>query len=124
VGVIAQQRRLPKLGTAFAAALVVFGATACSSGSDGLGDADAGTTLRDDSTAQTGSGSTLAPSVAEAPGTDPTAPDATVAPTPSADAAVVVPAALQFTAPLVGGGEFDGADVADKPTVFWFWAPT
>lgn len=37
---------------------------------------------------------------------------------------VVVPEALQFTAPLVGGGEFDGADVALKPTVFWFWAPT
>jgi hypothetical protein len=37
---------------------------------------------------------------------------------------IVVPEALQFTAPLVGGGEFDGAAVADKPTVFWFWAPT
>ena len=38
--------------------------------------------------------------------------------------AVVVPEALQFTAPLVGGGTFDGAAVAGKPTVFWFWAPT
>lgn len=38
--------------------------------------------------------------------------------------AAAVPAALQFSAPLVGGGEFDGAAVADKPTVFWFWAPT
>jgi hypothetical protein len=37
---------------------------------------------------------------------------------------VVVPEALRFTAPLVGGGEFDGAAYADKPTVFWFWAPT
>ena len=35
-----------------------------------------------------------------------------------------VPEALQFTAPLVGGGEFTGADYAGKPTVFWFWAPT
>jgi hypothetical protein len=50
-----------------------------------------------------------------------TAPDASAAP---ADAGVVVPEALQFTAPLVGGGEFSGAAVADKPTVFWFWAPT
>jgi hypothetical protein len=37
---------------------------------------------------------------------------------------VVVPEALQFTAPLVGGGTFDGAAAAGKPTVFWFWAPT
>ena len=38
--------------------------------------------------------------------------------------AAEVPEALQFTAPLVGGGEFTGADYAGKPTVFWFWAPT
>jgi hypothetical protein len=50
-----------------------------------------------------------------------TAPDASAAPV---DAGVVVPEALQFTAPLVGGGEFSGAAVADKPTLFWFWAPT
>jgi hypothetical protein len=24
----------------------------------------------------------------------------------------------------VGGGTFDGAAAAGKPTVFWFWAPT
>jgi hypothetical protein len=40
------------------------------------------------------------------------------------DTGVVVPEALQFTAPLVGGGEFSGAAVAGKPTLFWFWAPT
>lgn len=45
------------------------------------------------------------------------------APAPT-EAPVAVPDALQFTAPLVGGGEFDGATVADKPTVFWFWGPT
>ena len=49
--------------------------------------------------------------------TEPTADD--TAATPAA-----VPEALQFSAPLVGGGEFTGADYADKPTVFWFWAPT
>ena len=38
--------------------------------------------------------------------------------------AVVVPEALRFTAPLVGGGTFDGVAAAGKPTVFWFWAPT
>ena len=35
-----------------------------------------------------------------------------------------VPAALQFTAPLVGGGEFVGDQFAGKPTAFWFWSPT
>jgi hypothetical protein len=35
-----------------------------------------------------------------------------------------VPAALQFTAPAVGGGEIDAAAYAGTPTVFWFWAPT
>ncbi|MFM7684550.1 MAG: hypothetical protein ACKPDI_01335 [Actinomycetota bacterium] len=33
------------------------------------------------------------------------------------------PEALQFTAPLVGGGTLDATTLADKPTVFWFWAP-
>ena len=68
------------------------------------------------------------------PPTDPESatPDASAAtPTdaPPADApaeapAAAVPAALQFTAPLLGGGEFDGAAYAGTPTVFWFWAPT
>ena len=35
-----------------------------------------------------------------------------------------VPEALRFTAPLVGGGEFDGPTAAGRPTAFWFWAPT
>ena len=50
-------------------------------------------------------GSTVAGSVAEAPVVD-------------------VPAALAFRAPLVGGGEFDGAEYAGRPVAFWFWAPT
>ncbi len=68
----------------------------------------------------------------QAPSADP--PSETTAPTNEpvaggddttpADPAVVVPEALQFTAPLVGGGTFDGASAAGKPTVFWFWAPT
>ena len=35
-----------------------------------------------------------------------------------------VPEALRFTAPLVGGGEFDGSAAAGRPVAFWFWAPT
>lgn len=31
---------------------------------------------------------------------------------------------LEFTAPLVGGGTFDGAASAGRPVAFWFWAPT
>jgi peroxiredoxin len=29
---------------------------------------------------------------------------------------------LRFTAPKVGGGSFDGASLAGKPAVLWFWA--
>lgn len=35
-----------------------------------------------------------------------------------------VPEVLRFTAPLVGGGEFEGAAAAGRPVAFWFWAPT
>jgi ABC-type glycerol-3-phosphate transport system substrate-binding protein len=35
-----------------------------------------------------------------------------------------VPAALQFTAPQVGGGEIDFTRSAGRPVVLWFWAPT
>ena len=33
------------------------------------------------------------------------------------------PAALDFSAPLIGGGEIDGADLQGEPVVLWFWAP-
>jgi hypothetical protein len=45
-------------------------------------------------------------------------------PTDAGATADATPAALQFTAPLVGGGELDASTLAGKPTVFWFWAPT
>lgn len=54
----------------------------------------------------------------QAAATEPDAP----APAPANDA--VVPALLQFSAPLVGGGNIDAANLAGKPTVFWFWSPT
>ncbi len=34
-----------------------------------------------------------------------------------------VPAALDFTAPLVGGGRLDAGGLAGQPVLFWFWAP-
>ena len=42
----------------------------------------------------------------------------------SAPGVAEVPQLLQFTAPLVGGGQFAGADFAGRATAFWFWAPT
>lgn len=55
--------------------------------------------------------------------TDPATTDPASTP-PATDTAVVeAPDALRFTAPLVGGGTFDGATVAGKPVAFWFWAP-
>ena len=58
--------------------------------------------------------------------------DGAVAPTPAVEnsgavesvSGAVVPASLQFTAPLVGGGEIVGDELAGKPTAFWFWSPT
>jgi hypothetical protein len=34
-----------------------------------------------------------------------------------------VPQILDFSAPLVGGGTLEGADLAGAPVAFWFWAP-
>jgi hypothetical protein len=34
------------------------------------------------------------------------------------------PEILQFSNALVGGGELDVSTLTDKPTAFWFWAPT
>ena len=54
------------------------------------------------------------------------APDAGTTATTTGDAGLdsAVPEALRFTAPLVGGGQFDGAAPAGRPVAFWFWAPT
>ncbi|MFK8023710.1 MAG: hypothetical protein AB8G26_07080 [Ilumatobacter sp.] len=48
-----------------------------------------------------------------------TEPQGADAPAPSG-----IPEALAFSSPLVGGGQLDAATLADKPTAFWFWAPT
>ena len=60
--------------------------------------------------------------------TEPTVPAEPSVPTePTAGvgtATVAVPELLDFAAPLVGGGEFSGSDVAGTPIAFWFWAPT
>jgi hypothetical protein len=30
---------------------------------------------------------------------------------------------LQFQAPILGGGTLDGASLAGRPVLLWFWAP-
>jgi hypothetical protein len=34
-----------------------------------------------------------------------------------------VPEVLEFEAPLLDGGTFDGRSLAGKDVAFWFWAP-
>jgi hypothetical protein len=51
--------------------------------------------------------------------------ETTAAPSATAgSSAAAVPKLLQFSAPLVSGGQFAGADQAGRATAFWFWAPT
>ncbi|MEM9515706.1 MAG: hypothetical protein AAGA42_12695 [Actinomycetota bacterium] len=65
---------------------------------------------------------TEAPTETETPETG--APAATAAPAPTDAPAPPAPQALQFSAPLVGGGTIDpAAEFTGKPTLMWFWAP-
>lgn len=50
------------------------------------------------------------------------APSSAATPDGSSTAADV-PAALQLTAPLVGGGEIELGAFAGRPVLLWFWAP-
>ncbi len=104
---------------AIGACALLLAATACSSESNDAGGETLPDTAVEATTGPTEAPTAEAPTTAETGDTTPGATD----PSPT-DPAVVVPEALQFTAPLVGGGTFDGAAAAGKPTVFWFWAPT
>lgn len=61
----------------------------------------------------------------------PSGSNAPAAPTPvpsdpsgtSSDAPAEVPELLRFEASTIEGASFDGASVAGKPVVIWFWAP-
>ena len=46
--------------------------------------------------------------------------DASVSPS----VAAATPAALQFAAPMVGGGSIDFTQYAGRTVALWFWAPT
>ena len=122
-------RRHAAVGAIGATLLLFAATTACASESADSGAEPAPETTVETTVDDTEVVSGNAPST-EATGTEATSTEATseAATTPAADttgpAAVVVPEVLAFTAPLVGGGTFDGATTAGKPTVFWFWAPT
>lgn len=79
----------------------------------------------DTATSQNTSGAAVAepPTTTAAPAANPAetgaAPAVTTPPPPAA-----VPDILSFTAPLLGGGTFDGAAYAGAPLALWFWAPT
>ena len=88
-------------------------ASACGGGSEG-GGAAPGVDAVSEPAATEAPPAPAADAVAE--------PEAEPAPETGAEPATV-PAALQFSAPLVGGGEIDAGTLAGKPTVFWFWAP-
>jgi hypothetical protein len=100
--------------------VLLLSATACSSDSDSTAETLPEAAVEDSA----GATATQPPSTDAATGTTPAGSDTTTAEPSPTEPAVVVPEALQFTAPLVGGGTFDGAAAAGKPTVFWFWAPT
>lgn len=50
-------------------------------------------------------------------------PSASDPPSPPAAAAAEVPEVLRFEARTVDGAVFEGASVAGRPVVLWFWAP-
>ena len=116
------------------AAALAFALAACGSGDTGSDAVETGTAAPvttgapdqpDDVAPTTATPTTNAAGDADATSAPTTAaPTADDAPAPTSTDAVVVPDALQFSAPLVGGGTFDGAAVAGIPTAFWFWAPT
>jgi hypothetical protein len=47
----------------------------------------------------------------------------TVASDDTTTASIATPDALQFSAPVVGGGTLDLASFAGTTVLFWFWAP-
>jgi peroxiredoxin len=71
------------------------------------------------------------PTTETAPATTTSPPSASPAPAPAMTDGTsppdrpegTVPEVLDFTAPLVDGGTFDGSTLAGTPTVLWFWAP-
>jgi hypothetical protein len=63
--------------------------------------------------------------VAACRGTDDASTEATAAASSSEGVvAAVVPSSLSFSAPILGGGQLDGASLVGQAVMLWFWAPT
>lgn len=60
----------------------------------------------------------------EVPKGDPIPEVASEAPQPEGADTAEAAGALQFSAPLVGGGELDFRQFAGTTVALWFWAPT
>ena len=63
------------------------------------------------------------PAGAPQPAPTPPATSQASATTPASGTPAAVPEQLKFTAKTVDGKEVNGADLAGKPVVLWFWAP-
>jgi hypothetical protein len=65
-----------------------------------------------------------APETAERPEAQRPADDPAAAPGEGGEPAEGgVPAVLAFSAPTLDGGTLEGAELAGRPVVFWFWSP-
>lgn len=84
--------------------------------------------------AAAGCGATAEPVAGSTPSTDRTTSPVELAPSEPSSATAVpkptsgtraptVPRVLDFTTPTVDGPTFDGASLAGKPAILWFWAP-
>ncbi len=72
----------------------------------------------DSGAAVSSSGGTTAPSPTDS------GPGSSTGSTSGSGTGTPVPEALQFRAPVVGGGELDMSAYAGQTVAFWFWAPT
>ncbi|MFB4278852.1 redoxin domain-containing protein [Nonomuraea sp. MTCD27] len=100
-----------------AAAMLVAGVllvAACGGAGQGVaGEATAG---------QEGASGAASPPASSPPSSPPSSASASPS-SGTASAAAVVPAALKFSAKTLDGQGFEGASLAGRPVVFWFWAP-
>lgn len=102
-----------------ATVLVACGGSAAPS--DGASDVPAAPTATPSSAPPTAP--PTAPPPDGTPATIATPTDVTGEPSGEATSGAVVPAALQFSAPLVGGGDIELGALAGRPVLLWFWAP-
>ncbi|SFB95208.1 TlpA family protein disulfide reductase [Streptomyces aidingensis] len=109
------RRRTGLLAAGAAAAALLL--TACGDSGSGDQEPDAGSTPAGQQESAPGAAPDDTESPSDADSTDSTGDSGDTGDT------AAVPAELRWTAPAVGGGEFDAATLAGSPAVLWFWAP-